>query len=1019
VIEVRADFSGQGRHYTHFPDRKGFRISLDDLRREEVRTRLKAIWTDPHSLDPAKVSAKTTRDIAERLAKVSRALEGRGHDPKIVAAFLMRCLFAMFAEDVGLLPEDSFRKLLSECEVDPSIFVPSVSQLFEAMDRGAFAHALKKTVKRFNGKLYKERGALALLPDEIKELSVAASKNWREVEPAIFGTLLEQALSAQERAQLGAHYTPRAYVERLVNATVMDPLRADWDNVRATVERLKSAGDENAAREEVERFWRTLCETRVLDPACGTGNFLYVALELMKRLEGEVLETLTALGGQEMLTGFARGGVDPHQFLGLELNPRAAEIAELVLWIGYLQWFFRTRTGEPAEPIITAFGNINNGSDQPFDAVLKAERRVKKENGRLVLGPDGHETYEYLNPTRPEWPEAEFIVGNPPFLGKGAAMRGPLGDAYVDALWAAHPHMNESADFVMFWWDRAAEVLTTKGTKLRRFGFVTTNSITQVFNRRVVERHMAAKSRLSLVFAVPDHPWTKATKDAAAVRIAMTVAEAGQQEGLLLDVVGETGIDTDSPIISTNALQGPINADLTVGADVTKSKILRANDGIACNGMMLAGRWFVLNSSAARDFEQRDGANAKAVVKPFLNGGDLLRGFEREESWVVDLFGQTEHEVSQRTPAIYEFLLQHLKPERNTNRRAAFRERWWVFGEPRRTFRPALSALSRYIGTTETSKHRIFQFLDTAIVPDHMIIAIALDDAFHLGVLSSRAHVVWALRAGGWLGVGNDPRYSKSRVFDPFPFPDPGFAARAEIAAIAEEIDAHRKRQQALHPKLTMTQMYNVLAKLRGPVAGAGADGRAARGHEGSGEQGTLPLPDAVMRHPQLTPQEVQIKEDGLLVTLAALHDRLDAAVAAAYGWPAALSDEEIVARLVALNAERAAEEAKGQVRWLRPDYQMARAGLTPRKKDKPAQTELALLAPAARKPSFPAGDFEQTAAVVAALAMASAPLSADAVAGEFRQGRKVSPKIDATLKALARLGRVESAPEGYRLLRR
>ena len=492
VIEIYADFSGQGKNYSQFPDRQSYRVYLEDLRDEHTRDRLVRIWTDPLTLDPARETARVTRAIAERLAAVSKALEEQKYDAEEVAMFLMRCLFTMFAEDVELLPTNSFRDLLKRCEQDPSRFGPMVSQLWEAMDTGDFAYALETKVRRFNGVFFKTRTVLPLGREEIGELRRAASHNWRDVDPSIFGTLLEQALDTKERRRLGAHYTPRAYVERLVVATVIEPLRADWDQVQISAERQKAEGRADDAAATVLSFHEKLCRTRILDPACGSGNFLYVSLELLKRLEGEVLEALVDLGGQEALRGLGGHSVDPHQFLGLEINPRAAAIAELVLWIGYLQWHFRIKGGMPGEPILQAFHNIQGD----FDAVLKADVTLARDKIGVPLSrrnQDGNlaEVYNYEKPCQPEWPPAEFIVGNPPFIG-GKDIRARLGDERAQALWAAHPKMNESADFVMYWWDHAADLLISAKSVLRRFGLVTTNSISQVFQRRVMERHLAA-----------------------------------------------------------------------------------------------------------------------------------------------------------------------------------------------------------------------------------------------------------------------------------------------------------------------------------------------------------------------------------------------------------------------------------------------------------------------------------------------------------------------------------------------
>ncbi|TAD88717.1 MAG: class I SAM-dependent DNA methyltransferase [Alphaproteobacteria bacterium] len=598
-FEVYANFRRDGKAYDQFPDRQSFRIYLEELRQPAIQERFRAIWSDPMALDPARRSARVTRDIATRLATVSKALEDSCLPTEDVALFLMRCLFTMFAEDSGLLPHKSFQKLLARCEDAPEKLEPLVGQLWEAMNDGGFAMALETRVKRFNGQFFKSRTVLPLSKEAIAELRQAATHDWRDVDPSIFGTLLEQALDPNDRRNLGAHYTPRVYVERLVIATVIEPLRRDWAAALSTAQRQKMEGRPADAVKTVQGFHRKLCDLRVLDPACGTGNFLYVSLELMKRLEGEVLEALTDLGGQEVLAGFEGLTVDPHQFLGLELNTRAAAIAELVLWIGFLQWHIRTQTSMPSEPILKAFKNI-----QVMNAVLSGEKTlVRDDQGRPItkLLPDGspREVYRYTNPRRPDWPSADFIVGNPPFIG-GKDLRSRLGDEEAEALWAAHPKMNDSADLVMYWWDHAAELLTRRNTRLRRFGLVTTNSISQVFQRRTIERHCSAKKPISLVMAIPDHPWTKATPDAAAVRIAMTVAERGSHDGVLREVIREEALETDEPRITLKDRQGRIHSDLTVGPDVTTARALLANEGLCSPGVKLHGSGFIVTPDQAK-----------------------------------------------------------------------------------------------------------------------------------------------------------------------------------------------------------------------------------------------------------------------------------------------------------------------------------------------------------------------------------------------------------------------------------
>lgn len=705
----------------------------------------------------------------------------RQYDPEEVALFLMRCLFTMFAEDVKLIRKDSFKNLLRDCRDKPETFLPLVSELWHAMDKGKYSTAVREQMKRFNGKLYEDAEVFPLGQEEIGELLAAAEHDWKEVEPAIFGTLLEQALDPTERARLGAHYTPRAYVERLVVETVIAPLREDWRAVLGAAQQARDNGDAKRALALVETFHEALCRTRVLDPASGTGNFLHVAQELMKKLEGDVLDAASELGSREQLGGFAAHFVGPHQFLGMDMNRRAVAIADLVLWIGHLQWHFRTRGFAPREPILERLDHIYKR-----DAVLCWDGWPIPQwfNGKEALP----------NPRRPDWPEAEFIVGNPPFMG-GKDIRARQGNAYAEALWTAHPQMNESADLVMYWWDRAAELLAQQGTVLRRVGFVTTNSITQVFQRRVVERHLNAKKPVSLLLAIPDHPWTKAGRETAAVRIAMTVVAAGRHEGRLREVVSEAALDTDQPVIEFSERFGRINADLTVGVDVTQASALLANEGLCSPGVKLHGAGFIVTPREAEVLGLGKRPGLEEHIRHYRNGRDLTarpRGV-----MAVDLFGLDAEEVRERFPEVYQHVKRTVKEQTNSagkligrdaNNRQSYRDFWWIFGEPRRELRPALAPLQRFIATVETAKHRVFQFLDSSVLPDNMLVAVGLSDAFHLGVLSSRAHVFWCLQQGGTLE--DRPRYSKSRCFDPFPFPDATDAQKQAIRKSAELLDA-------------------------------------------------------------------------------------------------------------------------------------------------------------------------------------------------------------------------------------
>jgi hypothetical protein len=1064
VIELYSEFSQSGATYTPFPDPRSHRIQLAELAKPEVQATLRSIWTDPASLDPARASARVTREVAAQLAELAKSIEQSGHRADHVGAFLTRCLFSMFAEDVELLPTGSFHNLLQTHREHPLVAQQMLRTLWADMDHGGFSAALATNVLHFNGKLFKGAGAdgysLLLTTPQIDLLIAAAKANWREVEPAIFGTLLERALDPTERHALGAHYTPRAYVERLVLPTVIEPLRAQWanalaasivlaqeateleavpvllkDQTRASKDAVtkyeKAVRDKwTEARQVVKDFHHVLCTTHVLDPACGSGNFLYVTLEHLKRLEGEIFNQLEALGETQNALAIGVEAVSLEQLRGIELNERAAAVAELVLWIGYLQWHIRTSGNKAvAEPVVHNYGNI-----ECRDAVLAWDdvEPAYDANGALLTRWDGKTfkphpvtgeqvpdeaaqvpQWKYLNARKAEWPQASFIVGNPPFIG-ASTMRAALGDGYVETLRKVWADVPESADFVMYWWSHAADQLLQGRTN--RFGFITTNSIRQTFNRRVLERALVAG--IDLEFAIPDHPWVD-SYDGAAVRIAMTVARRGANVNMsvndsladsdyatLLTVISEAPGEHGEVLVNFRQQFGQIHADLSVGANITDVQPLQANENLSNRGVQLFGAGFIVTPEEAGALGLGTLPGLERVIREYRNGRDLTdapRGVK-----VIDAFGLGAEQLRAQFPAVYQWLLERVKPERDQNNRASYRDNWWTHGEPRKVLRKQLANLPRYIATVETAKHRTFQFLDASILPDNKLIAIALSGAFHLGVLSSQVHGAYALAAGSWLGVGNDPVYVKSRCFETFPFPDQDTGLTPElqtrIGTLAEQIDAHRKRvlaQARADTKLTLTGLYNVLEALR--------EGRP------------------------LTAKEKAIHTHGLVGVLKELHEELDTTVLQAYGWADLSATEadtpELLNRLVALNAKRAAEEKAGTVRWLRPEFQnpsAQAAGNTLQKDELVAhiprglQTDLALNSPAAaatRKASaassealpWPATLPEQVRAVAAVLAASASAMPLAEIEAQFKSRgawKKSLPRILETLEALGRARR-------------
>lgn len=1022
VIEVFAEFSCSGGTYTPYPDPRSHRIKLDNLRDEKVRERFRTIWLDPLSLDPAKQSAKVTREIAAQLAEIAKSLEQAGYDAERVGAFLTRCLFTFFAEDVDLLPKRAFTDLLESLAKAPDQFVPMLSELWQAMDTGRFSVALRINVLQFNGKLFKKPDVLPLNREQIDLLVLAGKKDWSQVEPAIFGTLLERALNPTERHSLGAHYTPRSYVERLVLPTVIEPLREEWSTVQTTALTLASEGNIKAAENVLRTFQLRLCNLHILDPACGSGNFLYVTLEHLKRLEGEVLNQLHDLNVSMSLETEGLT-VDPHQFLGIELNPRAASIAEMVLWIGYLQWHFKTKgSAQPPQPVLRDFKNI-----ECRDAVLAYDsvELLLDERGKPVTRWDGKtykkhpitgenvpdenvqaSTYKYVNPRKAEWPQADFIVGNPPFIG-ASRMIYALGDGYVTALRRTWQEVPESCDLVMYWWHKAADLLSSK--QLQRFGFITTNSLKQTFNRRVLELHMNSRQPLSLVFAIPDHPWVD-NADGAAVRIAMSVAEFGVNAGTLLSIESEKGSDSDEPNLAFIAKTGLIHADLRVGANVASAAKLIANSGVSSPGVKLHGSGFIVTQSELTTFTDPESEN---YIRKYRNGRDLTE--KPRNVCVIDLYGLSESEVLGKFPHIYQRVFEKVKPERDQNNRATYRDNWWIFGEARKDLREMMRGLSRYIATVETSKHRTFQFLDCDITPDNMLIGISISDAYYLGILSSFTHRIWALALGGTLE--DRPRYNKSVCFETFAFPLANKDQQEKVRGLAEHLDLLRKKQQAQYGELTQTGMYNVLEKLK------------------TGED--------------LNAKEKAIHEQGLVSVLKQLHDELDLAVLAAYGWnelallmevvngnlparrisPTASREdikreleEALLEKLVALNSERAEDEKKGIIHWLRPEYQNPQGTVIANAIDE--QTELAMdeeagapVVISSEKQPWPKGDLEQVKAVADLIATSKSSLNLESVAACFSGKGQWKKRLPNILNMLVVVGKARLDGSGYRAI--
>lgn len=736
-----------------------------------------ALFSNPQKLRPGQTTAQVTEEAAAQFAKLAASLRKSGVPSERAAHFLMRLLFCLFSEDIGLLPEGLFTRLLAANCNRPKEFTKRLKQLFTAMavEGGAFG---EHDIPYFDGGLFLDDEAYNLSTDDLKLLARAAKLNWAGVEPSIFGTLFERSLDPDKRSQLGAHYTSQEDIKLIVEPVLMAPLRKRWLEVRQQATGIieTASGQQKAAQiksrqklsELLKGFAAELAAIRVLDPACGSGNFLYVALKGLLDLEKEVsvFAASNGLSGLLPLT-------NPAQLYGIETNIYAHELASVVVWIGYIQWQRENGFIIGSHPILRPLQNI-----RLIDALMTYDT-----NGSAI------ET---------EWPHVDVIVGNPPFLGD-KKMREGLGDKYVDDLRGLYGgRVPGGADLVTFWFERAREQIQRR--QALRVGLLATNSISMIANRKVLER---IKETGDIFMAWSDRPWVL---DGAAVRVSMIGFDNGSQTDKTLD-----GLCVSN-----------INADLTTGLDLTGAVSLSENAGACFLGMMKGGPFDIEAETARKMLSAPLNPNGRPnsdVVKRRLGGQDVV-GRPRH-GWIVD-FVQMNRDEAALYEVPFEYVKKHVKPLRDKTRDALMRKNWWLHGRSRPALRNAMVGLKRCIVTPEVSKHRIFVWMDTETVPDHKLHVIAHDDDCMFGILHSRIHEAWTLAQCSWIGVGNDPSYSSSRTFETFPFPWPPTKGRANdpsaerIAVAARELV--KKRDAWLNPPgavaaelavRTLTRLYN------------------------------------------------------------------------------------------------------------------------------------------------------------------------------------------------------------------
>lgn len=745
------------------------RFTLADLLadpQEPLRI-LHALMEHPEELRPGRTRDDITAEAARQFASLAERLRARDHDPHEVAHFLNKVLFCLFAEDAGLLPPGLLRRLAAASQTDPSIFTEGLSELFAKMsDHGGLFGA--ERIQWFNGGLFDGGHVLPLVCEEIALIDQVSRLDWAQVEPAIFGTLFERGLDPSKRSQLGAHYTDRASIMRLIEPVLMTPLRRDFEATKAEVQTLAARGKKVTARTPADQnpeavfnaFLQRLRSVRVLDPACGSGNFLYLALQALKDLEREAVIWASEVLGK----GMQLPEIGPEAVLGIELNSYAAELARVVIWIGEIQWMLGNGFAYQRDPILRPLNNI-----ECRDAILDLS--------------------DPQNPREPDWPEATVIVGNPPFLGD-KLMRGGLGDEYVDALRTLYAgRVPGGADLVTYWHEKARAMVEAR--KVQRVGLLATQGIRGGANRRILGR---IKETGDIFMAWSDEPWIV---EGAAVHVSFVAYDDGSETQRCLD---------GQPV-------AVVNANLSSGVDLTKVQALAENLGVAFIGDQKGGRFDILASVAHQMLgaPNPDGRDNSDVVRPWANGLDLTR--RPRHMWIVD-FNQMPLEEAALYEGPFEHIRQVVLPARAGNRVAAHAECWWIHERPRPEMRAAMRGLGRFLATPRLAKHRVFVWLNWNVLPDSQIVVFARDDDYFFGVLHSSVHELWALRLGTQLE--SRPRYTPTTTFETFPFPYCDDEAKEQIARAARSLD--ERRNGWLDPpglsgaelqKRTLTNLYN------------------------------------------------------------------------------------------------------------------------------------------------------------------------------------------------------------------
>jgi hypothetical protein len=883
---IRTNFNGTVQETHEFTNAQ--------IDRPEILRTLRCLFLDPEFLRPQRTTAQVTQSLAEQIAEVAKSLQNREAvelpDARTraemnfaqrknlrIARFLNRIVFCFFAEDTGLLPKNLFAELLKTGLDDLHHFAETLERLFKVMAKGGTFG--KDKIRHFNGHLFEDSTVFELTEDELRRLADAGEADWQFIQPGIMGTLFERALDFEEggklRAQLGAHYTSEADIKTLVEPVLMAPFRREWAALKRELAAAYAKGEGTPKqRDKLATFQRRLGGVTVLDPACGSGNFLYVSLQLLLDLEKEVVTFATQLGFKLAPL------VSVQQLRAIEINPYAFELAQVSVQIGYLQWRRDNGFDNDRSPVLQNLDGFQN-EDALLVPHFRSKAKTLKESQAGEHGvSDALKFY-----TEREWPASDVIVSNPPFLGD-KLMRGELGDGYVDELRQIYGNrIPGQSDFCCYWFEKARNLIEVG--KCRRAGLLATQGIRGGANREVLKR---VKNTGDIFFAESDRPWIL---DGANVHVSMVGFDDGSERNRVLDA-------RSVPTIHPN---------LTCASDTTKAIRLAGWEGVAFIGTTKKAPLDIPQTQAIAMLLSPNphGKPNSEVLFPYLNADAVVKREPR--TWIIDFPVSLSLVEAACYANPFAYVKEHVWPARRNHRESFQRHFWWRPARPCPVMKEAIARLPRFLATPTVSKHRVFVWLEVPYNADHQLYVFARADDYFFGVLQSRFHEVWALKQGTRLETR--PRYTPTTCFETFPLPRPTPAQETAIADAAKELNDLRERWLN-PPEWTETRTLEFPGTVGGPWDRYIDKSKIANPKSQIG----------LVRYPRLEPRDADCAAKLKKRTLTNLynerpawldlaHKKLDAAVAAAYGWPADLTDEQILERLLTLNLERAAEEAK------------------------------------------------------------------------------------------------------------